>query len=110
VKLQRFCVLMTESLETAFRMYEGGQCHWLYSVPLPLVPSVLGRPDSYKNKINGTLFYVFNMKKKPLDDIRVRRALSLVLDRERVVKYILSGGGTAAERLTPPLYPGYEVK
>ena len=110
VKLGKFSVLMGDDLETAFRMYEGGQCHWLYSVPLPLVPAVLGRPDSHKNKINGTLFYVFNVKKKPLDDVRVRRALSLVLDRERIVTYILSGGGTAATRLTPPLYPGYGVK
>ena len=74
------------------------------------VPNVLGRPDSFKNHINGTLFYVFNIRKKPLDDVRVRRALSLVLDRDKIVKYILSGGGTPAARLNPPLYPGYEVK
>jgi ABC-type oligopeptide transport system substrate-binding subunit len=110
VKLDKFIVLASEDIEAAFRMYEGGQCHWLYTVPLAFVEEVAKRPDSHRNPINGTLFYTFNLKRKPLDDVRVRRALSLAVDREQVTRYILRGGEIPAERLTPPLYPGYGVK
>ena len=110
VKLEKFVVLVGDDLETAFRMYEGNQCHWLFSVPLSQARTVAGRPDAHLNPINGTLFYVFNVRNKPLDDVRVRRALSSALDRERIVKYVLEGIGKPAYRLTPPLYPGYEVK
>lgn len=110
VKLQKFVVLVGDDLDTAFRMYEGDQCHWLYNVPVAQRRALAGRSDVHINAINGTLFYVYNLKKKPLDDIRVRRALSLVLDREAIVKYVLEGVGIPATRLTPLLYPGYEVK
>jgi oligopeptide transport system substrate-binding protein len=110
VKLEKFVFLSVEDSQTAFRMYEGGQVHWLYTVPLDQAERVRGRSDWMGAPVNGTYFYVFNTRKKPLDDARVRRALSMAVNREDIVKYILRGGETVAHRLTPPLYPGYEVK
>lgn len=42
----------------------------------------------------------------PFDDPRVRRALSLALDRERIVTEVFEGGRLPAERFYPPTFAG----
>lgn len=100
VKLAKFVFLAVEKAETAFTLYETGACHWLFRVPLGFVD--IPRPDHQVNPYNVVYYYAFNTRKKPLDDPRVRRALGLVIEREKIVKHILRGGETAAERLVPP--------
>jgi oligopeptide transport system substrate-binding protein len=89
-----------ENAETAFKYYETGQCHWLFRIPLAVVD--VQRPDHWVNPYNGSYFYVFNTKKKPLDDVRVRKALGMAIDRDKICRYILRGGETPALRLVPP--------
>ena len=45
---------------------------------------------------------MFNTRRKPLDDPRVRRALALVIDRDAITRFVLRGGETPAGRLVPP--------
>ncbi|HZE99634.1 MAG TPA: ABC transporter substrate-binding protein [Planctomycetota bacterium] len=100
VKLAKFVFLGIENAETAFKYYETGQCHWLFRIPLAIVD--VQRPDHLVNPYNTVYFYAFNTKTKPLDDVRVRRALGMALDREKICKYILRGGELPAYRLVPP--------
>jgi len=57
----------------------------------------------------GTWFAVLNTQVPPFDNVDVRRAMNLALDRDRIVQIF---GGEAAARPTcqqlPPNYPGYE--
>lgn len=48
---------------------------------------------------------VFNVHRPPFDDVRVRRAVSLGIDRERVVNVALAGFGHAASGPVPPESP-----
>ncbi|HKS16102.1 MAG TPA: ABC transporter substrate-binding protein, partial [Planctomycetota bacterium] len=102
--------LHVTSERTALTLYETGQCHWLFRIPTDQVERMRGRTDYMAGTIHGTYFYTFNLKRKPLDDLRVRRALSMVIDKETIVSQVLRGGEKPSDRLTPPLYPGYEVK
>jgi ABC-type oligopeptide transport system substrate-binding subunit len=110
VKLKKFVFLHVTNERTALSLYETGQCHWLFRIPTDRIQEMRGRPDYMAGPINGAYFYKLNLKKKPLDDVRVRRALSLAIDRETIVKQVLRGGESASNRLTPPLYPGYDLK
>ena len=102
VKLEKFAFLAMTDDSTAFRAYEAGQCHWLFRAPLQFMDELKKRPDYLSGPYNAVYFYMFNTKKKPLDDVRVRRALSLAIDREKIATAILRGGETPAVRLVPP--------
>jgi len=47
-------------------------------------------------------YIAYQTKHPPLDDVRVRRALSMGIDRKFVVSAIANGGGTPAEGDQPP--------
>ncbi|HEY2377711.1 MAG TPA: peptide ABC transporter substrate-binding protein [Gemmatimonadaceae bacterium] len=48
---------------------------------------------------------VFNAHRPPFDDLRVRRAIDLSLDRDRIVRAALAGYGTPASGPVPPDNP-----
>jgi oligopeptide transport system substrate-binding protein len=55
-------------------------------------------------------FLRLNTTMKPLNDVRIRTALSLALDRESIVKNVMRAGQKAAYGLTPPgCAEGYET-
>ena len=53
-------------------------------------------------------YFLFNTKKKPFDDARVREALSISLNREFITDQILKGGQKPAYSLVPPGITGYD--
>ncbi|MDN3680474.1 ABC transporter substrate-binding protein [Vibrio tapetis subsp. quintayensis] len=54
-----------------------------------------------------TYYYIFNTKKKPFDDVRVRKAISYAIDRNIVSDAILGQGQKPAYFLTPEITAGF---
>ena len=54
-----------------------------------------------------TSYITINVTKKPFDDVRVRQAINMAVDKERIVK-IINGRATPADQVLPPLLPGYD--
>ena len=50
---------------------------------------------------------IWNLRRFPFDDVRVRRALSMALDRQLIVDAYLYGFGTVADGPVPPDHPWY---
>lgn len=57
---------------------------------------------------NEFWYIAYQTKHPPLDDVRVRRALSMGIDRPFVVKAIANGGGTPAVGDQPPYSYAYD--
>lgn len=98
----------TASEENAFR---SGQLHVTTGIPIDKISVYKNDPALSKFLFQqtqlATYFYRFNTKKPPLDDVRVRRALSLAIDREQLVSKVTLGGQIPARNLTPPETAGY---
>jgi len=96
----------TSAEETAFRT---GQLHMTSLVPLNKV-EVYEREQPDRLKVvddRGVYFYSLNVNKPPLNDRRVRQALALAVDRERLTKHVTKGGKVPAFNFTPPGIGGY---
>lgn len=112
VKLQEINFYPIESADTEERAFRSGQLHVTSTIPTPKIDSYKkNRPEVLNiSPFFATYFMRFNTNKQPLDDVRVRKALALVVDRDGIIKTILKSGQLPAYGLTPPNIPGYQVE
>lgn len=50
----------------------------------------------------NTGFLAFNTQKAPLDNVKVRQALSMAINKSAIIEAVFQGTGTAAKNLLPP--------
>lgn len=86
------------------RAYRAGQIDLTMSVPVTkLDPYARERPaELHRTALAETHYLAFNTLRPPLNDVRVRRALALAVDREKITSLVLRGGQQPAGRLLPP--------
>jgi oligopeptide transport system substrate-binding protein len=97
-------LLPVGSPTTALNLYERGQADIVWDkelIPSELVDVLLKRPDFHAFNYLGTYFFRFNVTRKPFDDPRVRKALALAVDKERIVKKITRAGEMTTSHLVP---------
>jgi len=56
-----------------------------------------------------TNYLAFNEQVKPFQDVHVRRAISLAINRDALVKAVLFGNGKPANSIFPPQVPFYQA-
>ena len=90
-------------------MFRVGQLHFTTVVPLNKIAGYRDLPDSpyLQTPMQGTYYLMFNTQRAPMDDPRVRRALALAVDRERLIATVLQGTEQPAIALVPPGTPDY---
>ncbi len=100
-------LLPVEETNTAFNMYEKKTIDWLTDVPREYIDELMKRPDYHSGPFFTVYFYGFNCKKGATQDKRVRRALSLAIDKQEIVKHITMAGEAPALSIVPSGIPGY---
>jgi peptide/nickel transport system substrate-binding protein len=90
---------------------KGGQAQVDEFPAWSTVGSLKTTPGVTMNLFNSTRtdYLAFNELRKPLQDVHVRRAISLAVDRAALVKAVLFGNGKPANSLFPPQVPYYQA-
>jgi oligopeptide transport system substrate-binding protein len=101
-----------DSIDVEERAFRARQLHVTEAMPPSKVDSY--RRDSPQflrvDPLLGTYFYRLNTTRPFLNDVRIRRALALAVDRAAIVEKILRAGQLPAHAFTPPGTAGYTAK
>jgi oligopeptide transport system substrate-binding protein len=91
------------------RNFRTGQLHATYSIPVNRVATYRAQTPSplRVEVLLETNYFRFNVTKPPFDDPRVRRALSLAIDRAALVHSVMQDTRLPANSLVPPNTAGY---
>lgn len=103
IKLDGIDLDIIEDQNTAWQKYEGGEYDILVDVPTSVVAQLQAQndPKLHIGAQVGTYYYNVNPDVKPFNNVKVRKALSMALDRETIVTDITQGGQIAAEGVVP---------
>lgn len=96
---------------TALNLYESGEADIIWDkslIPSALMDVLRPRPDCHTFGYLGSYFFRFNVTRKPFDDIRVRKALAMAIDKKRIVNNITKAGEQVADHFVPPGTADYE--
>ena len=102
VKLSKIEALMIVDQATALTGYESGQIQILDDMPSAEIPRLLAEDPTFMILPNdATYYYSFNTQVEPMNDVRVRKALSLSIDRTAIVETVTKAGQIPAHSLIP---------
>jgi oligopeptide transport system substrate-binding protein len=109
VRLNNIIFYPTDNVTTEERMFRAGQLHITSSIPADKIQTYKDANDLSLRiaPYLGTYFFRININTPHLSDKRVRRALGMAIDREKLTKNILKGGQIPAYAITPPGTVGY---
>ncbi|MDV3220210.1 ABC transporter substrate-binding protein [Intrasporangium sp.] len=87
--------------------FNNGSFDWA-RIPVPLLPQARAANESKGNWIrkntNGMNFLLPMVTQKPLDSADARKAISMAIDRDAIIKGIFGGSQTAATSFVPPVF------
>ncbi len=104
VKLDRITLAVMDD-NTALKIFQKGGVEWVGS-PMSFIP-----PDAIATlKMDGKLVFapaaattwlVINTEKPPFDQVKMRKAFNLAIDRQGLVDYVIKGSHTPATGIVP---------
>ncbi len=102
VKIDKIEGKFIDEASTAFQAYQSGDLDFIPSVPTAEVQRLIAEdPNFYIFPLLGTYYYNFNLDLDLFKDVRVRKALALAIDRQKICD-TLGTGQIPATGFTPP--------
>ncbi len=104
--LERVTLTILDDVTTELAMYDNGELDWAGN-PLSPLPSealpFLEKTGKLQNfPISATYFYVFNTKEFPFNNVNIRKAFSLAINRQAIVDNVTHVRQMPAMSLIPP--------
>ncbi len=110
VKLNIIDALAIKSETTALNLYLKGNLDWATIVPAATIPTIKkDYADQFHTAPQLTVyFYRINTTHPSLKNPKLRKALSLAIDKQNIVEFITKAGESPAWTIVPPGLTGYE--
>lgn len=88
---------------TGLNAYKAGDIQVQDRIPPDQIPELLASDPNFNQEPQvGTYYALFNCDVKPTNDIKVRKALSLAIDRKKICEEVCKGGEVPAVGFIPP--------
>ena len=103
VKLDGIEFKLMDDLNTMWQMYENCELDIDYDMPTDVIGQLRqeNSPELTIAPELATYFYRFNTTEKPFNNVKVRKALNMAIDRQLIIDEVAQGGQTPAFATVP---------
>lgn len=110
VKLQTIDAFAVKSETTSLNMYMSGQLDWATVMPVAMIPELKKELGTQfpSNAMLTVYMYRLNVTRPGLDNVKVRKALNLAIDKRQICEILTKAGELPADALVPPGLGGYQ--
>lgn len=102
IKIDKITLFLIESAQTALSMFETGELDAFEAPPLSEIDRLKKEGFLEVSEYIGCYYYMFNVTKAPTSDVRIRKALTMALDRQQLIDKVTRGGQDPAHAYVPP--------
>lgn len=102
IKLDGIKFNLIEDPNASYSAYQTGEVLFVKDVPTEEIPSLTGNEEFHVEPIIGTYYVSLNTQREPFNDPKVRKALSLAIDREYVANTLMQGTYSPASNFMGP--------
>ncbi|RAW14332.1 MULTISPECIES: peptide ABC transporter substrate-binding protein [Paenibacillus] len=108
IKLSEINMSLTNSSASELQAYKSGQLDYTGApngeIPSDQIPSVKAElPDEFKaTGIASTYYYQFNVNEAPFNNVKIRKAFAMSIERQLIVDKVTQGGQIPAFGFVPP--------
>jgi oligopeptide transport system substrate-binding protein len=118
VKLDRIEYYPSDDSNTRLNMYLAGEVDFMDDgIPTDQIDALKTRDDFQIVPALATYFYEFNHTEPPFNNVKLRKALAMAIDKQTLVERVSRGGQLPANVVVPgmanytsPKGPGYNVE
>lgn len=107
VNLDKVIFYASDDTNTTYNMYLNGELDWITNIPLDQLEAIAMRDDYQVAPQLSTYYYVLQTVKAPTDNVLVRKALSLAIDRDALVEQVTRAGEIPTWGIVPEM-AGYD--
>ncbi|WP_434750129.1 peptide ABC transporter substrate-binding protein [Paenibacillus amylolyticus] len=108
IKLTQVDMSLTSSSASELQAYKSGQLDYSGApngeIPTDQIPSLKAElPNEFKaTGIASTYYYLFNLKEAPFNNLKIRKAFAMSINRQLIVDKVTQGGQIPAFGFVPP--------
>ncbi|MGG1618105.1 peptide ABC transporter substrate-binding protein [Paenibacillus sp. NRS-1782] len=108
IRLNKITMSLVNSGATELASYRSGQLDYAGmpsgEIPTDQIPAVKKElPNEFKAKgIASTYYYLFNVTEKPFNNVKIRKAFAMAIQRQPIVERVTLGGQIPAYGFVPP--------
>lgn len=108
IKLNKIHMSLVNSTTTALTSYQSGELDFdgkpTGDIPTDQMAALKQQlPDEFKLKgVASSYYYLFNVTEKPFNNVKIRKAFAMAIDRKAIVNNVIMGSGLPAYGFVPP--------
>ena len=99
------------SEDTEMRMFENNELDWagspMSTLSFDVLKEVKEKGSLCSSPMMGTCFFRLNVEKAPFDNVHIRKAFALAVNRQEIVDHVIQGGQRIALRLVSDAKDSY---
>jgi oligopeptide transport system substrate-binding protein len=101
IALKSITFLPINDNSAAYQMFKEETVDWITAIPVDMMDEIKLSPNYRPAAEYATYYFNYNVTRAPFDDVRVRKALAMAIDKKAIAEKVTKGGEVPTDAMVP---------